>query len=101
MKTFSLTESAYLRFPSWKEGRAFLQVIEGILPPKGAIEAVGNYPDISAKDFDELEKAVNAVRQRLPAAWSDRGHKGVDRDVAFPPDPSAARGHARLPGNFS
>ena len=37
---------------------------------EAAFEAVGNLPDLSAKDFDELEKAVDAARQPLPAAWS-------------------------------
>lgn len=74
MKTISLTESAYQRLASYKEGRTFSQVIKRMIPLKGtleaAFEAVGNLPDLSAKDFDELEKAVNAARQPLPAAWS-------------------------------
>lgn len=70
MKSISLTESAYQRLASYKEGRTFSQVIERMIPLKGTIEAVGNLPDLSAKDFDELEKAVNAARQPLPAAWS-------------------------------
>jgi predicted CopG family antitoxin len=74
MKTISLTESAYQRLASWKEGRTFSQVIERMIPPKGTIEAafeaVGNLPELSAADFEELEKAVHAGRQKLPAAWS-------------------------------
>jgi len=74
MKTISLTESAYQRLASWKEGRTFSQVIERMIPPKGTIEAafeaVGNLPELSAEGFDELEKAVNSARQPLPAAWS-------------------------------
>lgn len=74
MKTISLTESAYQRLASWKEGRTFSQVIERMIPPKGTIEAafeaVGNLPDLSPQDFDELEKALSATRQPLPAAWS-------------------------------
>jgi predicted CopG family antitoxin len=74
MKTISLTESAYQRLASYKEGRTFSQVIERMIPLKGkieaAFEAVGNLPDLSAKDFDELEKAVDTARQPLPAAWS-------------------------------
>ena len=74
MKTISLTESAYHRLASWKDGRTFSEVIERMIPPKGTIEAafeaVGNLPDLSVKDFDELEKAVDAARQPLPAAWS-------------------------------
>jgi predicted CopG family antitoxin len=74
MKTISITESAYQRLASWKEGRTFSQVIEQMIPLKGmieaAFEAVGNLPDLSAKDCDKLEKAANAARQPLPAAWS-------------------------------
>ena len=74
MKTISLTESAYQRLASWKEGRTFSQVIERMIPPKGTIEAAfeagGNLPELSARDFDELENAVNAARQPLPTAWS-------------------------------
>lgn len=74
MKTISLTESAYQRLASWKEGRTFSDVIEGMIPPKGTIEAsfeaVGRLPDLSADDFDDLEKAVSAVRQPMPLAWS-------------------------------
>ena len=74
MKTISLTESAYQRLASWKEGWTFSQDIEQMIPLKGTIEAafeaVGNLPDLSAKDFDELEKAMNSARQPMPAAWS-------------------------------
>lgn len=74
MKTISPTESAYQRLASWKEGRTFSQVIERMIPLKGTIEAafeaVGNLPDLSSKDLDELEKAMNAARQPLPAGWS-------------------------------
>jgi hypothetical protein len=45
-----------------------------MIPPKGTIEAafeaVGRLPDLSADDFDDLEKAVSAVRQPMPLAWS-------------------------------
>ena len=39
MKTISLTESAYQRLASWKDGRTFSEVIERMIPPKGTIEA--------------------------------------------------------------
>ena len=39
MKTISLTESAYHRLASWKDGRTFSEVIERMIPPKGTIEA--------------------------------------------------------------
>lgn len=74
MKTISLTESAYQRLASWKEGRTFSEVIEGMIPPKGtiqgALEAVVKLPELSAEDFDDLEKALNAGRKRIPSAWS-------------------------------
>ena len=61
MKTISLTESAYQRLASWKEGRTFSEVIEGMIPPKGTIqaafEAAVKLPELSGEDFDDLEKA--------------------------------------------
>ena len=74
MKTISLTETAYQRLASWKDGRTFSEVIERMIPPKGTIEAafeaVGNLPDLSADDFDDLENALNSSRRPIPAAWS-------------------------------
>jgi predicted CopG family antitoxin len=53
MKTISLTESAYQRLASYKEGRTFSQVIERMIPLKGTIEAafeaVGNLESIGTK----------------------------------------------------
>lgn len=74
MKTISLTESAYQRLASWKDGRTFSEVIERMIPPKGTIEAAfeaaGKLPQLSAEDFEDLERALNAGRQRIPSAWT-------------------------------
>lgn len=74
MKTISLTDSAYQRLASWKEGRTFSEVVEKMIPPKGTIEAAFEaavrLPDLSVKDFEDLEKALSSGRQAIPAAWN-------------------------------
>lgn len=74
MKTISLTETAYQRLASWKDGRTFSEVIERMIPPKGtiqaALDAAGELPEIADKDFDDLENALNSNRGSIPAAWS-------------------------------
>ena len=74
MKTISLTESAYQRLASWKDGRTFSEVVERMIPPKGTIEAVfeaaAQLPDLSAEGFSDLENAVNSGRQTISEAWS-------------------------------
>lgn len=74
MKTISLTETAYQRLASWKNGKTFSEVIERMIPPKGtiqaALDAAGQLPEMADKDFDDLEKALNSNRRPIPAAWS-------------------------------
>jgi predicted CopG family antitoxin len=74
MKTISLTETAYQRLASWKNGNTFSEVIERMIPPKGtiqaALDAAGQLPEMADKDFDDLEKALNSNRRPIPAAWS-------------------------------
>ena len=51
----------------------FSAVIERLIPPKGtlgaALEAAQSLPDLPSKEFESLEKAVNATRRKLTAAW--------------------------------
>jgi len=74
MKTISLSESAYSRLLSWKDGATFSEVIEKLIPPKGtlqaALKAAKALPVLPEKGFDELEQVVQATRNPLPAAWS-------------------------------
>jgi predicted CopG family antitoxin len=74
MKTISLTESAYQRLNSWKEGGTFSEVVERMVPAKGtiasALAAAESLPDLPDKDFDALEQTVNATRAPLPPAWT-------------------------------
>ncbi len=74
MKTISLSETAYQRLASWKDGRTFSEVIERMIPPKGtiqaALDAAFELPEMADKDFDDLEKALNSNRGSIPAAWS-------------------------------
>jgi len=75
MKTIAVSEKAYTRLASWKAGRedTFSAVIERLIPPKGtlsaALEAAGSLPDLPARDFESLERAVNATRKKLRASW--------------------------------
>ncbi len=74
MKTISLTEIAYQRLASWKDGRTFSEVIERMIPPKGtiqaALDAADELPEMKDKDFDDLENALNSNRRSIPAVWS-------------------------------
>jgi predicted CopG family antitoxin len=75
MKTIALSENAYSRLASWKSGRGdtFSAVIERLIPPKGtleaALEAAGSLPPLSVPEFESLENAVNATRQKIHASW--------------------------------
>ena len=75
MKTIAVSEKAYSRLASWKNGRgdSFSAVIERLIPPKGtmsaALEAAEALPDLPARGLASLEKAVNATKQRLPSSW--------------------------------
>jgi predicted CopG family antitoxin len=75
MKTIAVSEKAYARLASWKNGRedTFSAVIERLIPPKGtlgaAMEAAESLPDLPERDFKALEKTVNATRKKLPASW--------------------------------
>jgi predicted CopG family antitoxin len=75
MKTIAVSEKAYTRLVSWKNGErdTFSAVIERLIPPKGtlaaALEAAETLPSMPAAEFKSLEKAVNATRQRLRRSW--------------------------------
>jgi len=74
VKTISLTESAYQRLSSWKDGCTFSEVVERMVPAKGtvasAIAAAEAMPSLTEKEFDSLEESLNATRSKLPAAWT-------------------------------
>jgi predicted CopG family antitoxin len=74
MKTISLTDSAYLRLSSWKQGCTFSEVIERMVPAKGTIASVlaaaESMPNLGDKEFEALEKSLNATRTQLPPAWN-------------------------------
>lgn len=74
MKTISLSEAAYRRLLSWKDGNTFSEVIEKMIPPKGtaqaALNAVKALPALSDQGFNELEKVINATRQSLNSSWN-------------------------------
>lgn len=74
MKTISLSDVAYQRLMSWKNGNTFSELIEKMIPPKGtlqaAIQAAQSLPALSEDDFKALEEAVNVTRKQLPPAWN-------------------------------
>lgn len=74
MKTISLTESAYNRLNSWKDGCTFSEVVERMVPAKGtiasALAAAESLPDLPDKSFDALEKSVDTTRAPLPPGWT-------------------------------
>ena len=74
VKTISLTDTAYERLLSWKEGRTFSEVIERLVPRKGtinaALSAAASLPKLSEKNFAELEHSVEMTRKKLPSAWN-------------------------------
>jgi predicted CopG family antitoxin len=74
VKTISLTDSAYQRLSSWKQGCTFSEVVERMVPAKGtiasALAAAESMPNLSDKGFDTLEKSLNATRAKLPTAWA-------------------------------
>lgn len=74
VKTISVSEAAYQRLVSWKNGQTFSEVIERMIPPKGtieaAMEAAGALPELSVTDFEDLERVVAASRKSISSAWS-------------------------------
>jgi len=74
MKTISLTESAYQRLLSWKNGETFSEVVERMIPSKGtlgaALDAAKALPAFTEDEFEQLEQAINASRAKLPSTWS-------------------------------
>ena len=74
MKTISLTDSAYQRLNSWKDGCTFSEVVERMVPAKGtiasALAAAEALPSLSEKEFESLEESLNATRANLPPAWT-------------------------------
>ena len=75
LKTIAVSEKAYTRLASWKNGRGdtFSAVIERLIPPKGtlaaALEAAESLPDLSSREFESLEAAVNGTRRKLSSSW--------------------------------
>ncbi len=75
LKTIAVSEKAYTRLASWKNGRSdtFSAVIERLIPPKGtlaaALEAAESLPDLSSREFESLEAAVNGTRRKLSSSW--------------------------------
>jgi predicted CopG family antitoxin len=74
VKTISLSDSAYQRLHSWKEGATFSEVIERMIPPKGtllgAMAAAAALPEMPEEGFDEMESLLRAARQPLGQPWS-------------------------------
>jgi predicted CopG family antitoxin len=74
MKTISLTDSAYQRLNSWKDGCTFSEVVERMVPAKGtiasALAAAEALPSLTEKEFDSLEESLKATRTNLPPAWT-------------------------------
>lgn len=75
MKTIAVSEKAYTRLASWKTGRedTFSAVIERLIPPKGtlaaALAAAESLPNLPPREFESLEKTVNATRKKLRSSW--------------------------------
>lgn len=75
VKTIAVSEKAYTRLASWKNGRGdtFSAVIERLIPPKGtlaaALEGAESLPNLPAGEFESLERAVNATRQKVRPPW--------------------------------
>ena len=74
MKTISLTDSAYQRLNSWKDGCTFSEVVERMVPAKGtiasALAAAEAMPSLTDQEFEALEESINANRAKLPPAWT-------------------------------
>ena len=74
MKTISLTDSAYQRLNSWKDGCTFSEVVERMVPAKGtiasALAAAEALPSLPEKEFESLDESLNATRTNLPPAWT-------------------------------
>jgi predicted CopG family antitoxin len=74
VKTIAVSEKAYARLASWKEGGdTFSSVIERLVPPKGtlpaALLAAQSLPELAPQEFQAFEEAVNATRQKLSGPW--------------------------------
>lgn len=70
MQTIFLTESAHQRLNRRRDRCTFSEVVERMVPARGTIAsafaAAESVPDLPGKEFDVLEKSVNATRTPLP-----------------------------------
>jgi len=76
MKTIAVSDEAYGRLASWKEGRgdSFTKVILRVVPAKGQLDSVlaaaDGLPKLGAKKAARLEQAVGEGHAPLGESWS-------------------------------